>query len=135
MELSTLGLKDRAQWEAKGYQLPQFDRAAVTEATRENPCWIHFGAGNIFRAFQANVMQNILKGFLNSSIVYFLAAPRPVEEYETSQLLSLRSIACFPLELIILPSSVIEYVPGSSFNLNVEQVSFFLFTIFIPFIL
>ena len=45
MELSTLGLKDRAQWEAKGYQLPQFDRAAVTEATRENPCWIHFGAG------------------------------------------------------------------------------------------
>ena len=28
MELSTLGLKDRAQWEAKGYQLPQFDRAA-----------------------------------------------------------------------------------------------------------
>ena len=50
MELSTLGLKDRAQWEAKGYQLPQFDRAAVTEATRENPCWIHFGAGNIFRA-------------------------------------------------------------------------------------
>ena len=33
MELSTLGLKDRAQWEAKGYQLPQFDRAAVTEAT------------------------------------------------------------------------------------------------------
>ena len=37
MELSTLGLKDRAQWEAKGYQLPQFDRAAVTEATRENP--------------------------------------------------------------------------------------------------
>ena len=35
MELSTLGLKDRAQWEAKGYQLPQFDRAAVTEATRE----------------------------------------------------------------------------------------------------
>ena len=52
MELSTLGLKDRAQWEAKGYQLPQFDRAAVTEATRENPCWIHFGAVNIFRAFK-----------------------------------------------------------------------------------
>ena len=60
MELSTLGLQDRAKWEAKGYKLPQFDRAAVTAATRENPFWIHFGAGNIFRAFQANVMQNIL---------------------------------------------------------------------------
>ena len=60
MELSTLGLKDRAQWEAKGYQLPQFDRAAVTEATRENPCWIHFGAGNIFRAFMAVAQQKLL---------------------------------------------------------------------------
>ena len=80
----------------------------------------------------SRLMQNILKGFLNSSIVYSLAAPRPVEEYETSQLLSLRSIACFPLELIILPSSVIEYVPGSSFNLNVEQVSFFLFKFLSP---
>lgn len=60
MELSTLGLQNRAEWEAKGYQLPQFDRDAVTAATKENPMWIHFGAGNIFRAFQANVMQNIL---------------------------------------------------------------------------
>ena len=60
MELSTLGLKDRAQWEAKGYQLPQFDRAAVTEATRENPCWIHFGAGNIFRAFPPAKLKHLL---------------------------------------------------------------------------
>lgn len=29
MELSTLGLKDRAQWEAKGYQLPQFDLSLI----------------------------------------------------------------------------------------------------------
>lgn len=60
MELSTLGLQDRSAWEAKGYALPQFDREKVTAATKENPMWIHFGAGNIFRAFQANVMQNIL---------------------------------------------------------------------------
>ena len=25
-----------------------------------NPRWIHFGAGNIFRAFQANIMQRLL---------------------------------------------------------------------------
>ncbi|MGN1155213.1 MAG: mannitol dehydrogenase family protein, partial [Agathobacter sp.] len=60
MELSKVGLQNRAEWEAKGYKLPQFDREAVTAATKENPFWIHFGAGNIFRAFQANVMQNIL---------------------------------------------------------------------------
>lgn len=51
-------------------QLPQFERAAVTEATRENPCWIHFGAGNIFRAFQANVMQNILnRGEMETGLI------------------------------------------------------------------
>ena len=60
MELSNVGLQNRAEWEAKGYQLPQFDREAVTAATKENPFWIHFGAGNIFRAFQANDMQKIL---------------------------------------------------------------------------
>ena len=60
MILSENGLQNKAQWEAAGYKLPQFDREAVTKATKENPFWIHFGAGNIFRAFQANVMQNLL---------------------------------------------------------------------------
>ena len=60
MELSRVGLQNTTEWEAKGYKLPQFDREAVTASTKENPFWIHFGAGNIFRAFQANVMQNIL---------------------------------------------------------------------------
>lgn len=61
MELSTLGLKDRAQWEAKGYQLPQFDRAAVTEATRENPCWIHFGARKYFPCISGKCNAEYLK--------------------------------------------------------------------------
>ncbi len=60
MKLNREDLENRAQWEEKGYQLPAFDRTAVTAATKENPFWIHFGAGNIFRAFQANVVQNLL---------------------------------------------------------------------------
>lgn len=60
MRLDSTGLQDRAAWEKAGYSLPQFDREAVTTATRENPFWIHFGAGNIFRAFQANVVQKLL---------------------------------------------------------------------------
>ena len=60
MKLDKKGLENKEQWEAAGYQLPQFDREAVTAATREHPFWIHFGAGNIFRAFQANVMQKLL---------------------------------------------------------------------------
>ena len=53
MNLSEEGLKDRAEWERKGYELPKFDRAAMIKATGENPVWVHFGAGNIFRAFHA----------------------------------------------------------------------------------
>lgn len=60
MKLDNQGLQDRASWEAAGYVLPDFDRKHVTKETKENPKWIHFGAGNIFRAFQANVMQELL---------------------------------------------------------------------------
>ena len=60
MQLNNAGLKDRNSWESAGYVLPSFDREAVTVKTKEAPTWIHFGAGNIFRAFQANVMQQLL---------------------------------------------------------------------------
>ena len=70
MRLNEHGLSDRKQWEEKGYSLPRFDREAVTKATKENPFWIHFGAGNIFRAFQANVVQNLLNaGVLDRGLV------------------------------------------------------------------
>ena len=70
MQVNELGLKNREQWESKGYSLPKFDRAAVTEKTMENPFWVHFGAGNIFRAFQANVVQNLLnEGVLDRGLV------------------------------------------------------------------
>ena len=60
MNLSEEGLKDRAEWERKGYELPKFDRAAMIKATGENPVWVHFGAGNIFRAFHAEIAQRML---------------------------------------------------------------------------
>ncbi|MBQ8559435.1 MAG: mannitol dehydrogenase family protein [Tyzzerella sp.] len=70
MKLNAQGLSDKKQWEEKGYALPQFDREAVTAATKENPFWIHFGPGNIFRAFQANVVQNLLnQGLLDRGLV------------------------------------------------------------------
>lgn len=53
-------IEDRKSWEEKGYSLPNYDRQEVKRKTLENPNWIHFGAGNIFRAFQANVLENLL---------------------------------------------------------------------------
>lgn len=70
MELSNKGLENREQWEKAGYRLPRFNREEVAAATKENPFWIHFGAGNIFKAFQANVVQNLLnEGVLNTGLV------------------------------------------------------------------
>ncbi|MBQ7924929.1 MAG: mannitol dehydrogenase family protein [Lachnospiraceae bacterium] len=61
MKLTLEGIrKDRAAYEAAGYKLPAFDYDKVKENTKNRPVWIHFGAGNIFRAFQCNVMQNLL---------------------------------------------------------------------------
>ena len=54
----------------KGYSVPQYDREAVKKNTYESPFWIHFGAGNIFRAFQANVVENLLnEGLLDRGLV------------------------------------------------------------------
>lgn len=70
MILNAEGLKNRESWEAAGYSLPKYDREAMVSATKENPFWIHFGAGNIFRAFLANVVQNLLNdGVLNRGLV------------------------------------------------------------------
>ncbi|MBR1758053.1 MAG: mannitol dehydrogenase family protein [Lachnospiraceae bacterium] len=54
-------VNNRAAWEAKGYHLPAFDREAVAAKTAEAPEWVHFGAGNIFRAFVANTWQKVLE--------------------------------------------------------------------------
>jgi len=70
MFLSEAGLANKQEWTSKGYILPQFDRAKVTAATKENPVWVHFGAGNIFRAFQAAVVQNLLnEGVLDTGLI------------------------------------------------------------------
>ena len=71
MKLTLDGIRnDRAAFEAAGYKLPTFDYEAVKKNTYERPVWIHFGAGNIFRAFQANVMQNLLNdGIMDTGLI------------------------------------------------------------------
>ncbi len=47
-------------WEQKGYELPKFDIAALREKTYREPTWVHFGGGNIFRAFPASILSDAL---------------------------------------------------------------------------
>ena len=69
MVLSDEGLNNREEWEAKGYILPGFNRQEMAEQTKKEPVWVHFGAGNIFRAFQAAAAQKLIdEGILKSGI-------------------------------------------------------------------
>lgn len=51
MKLTKESIKHNVAW--KGYRLPQYDIDAVRENTHKAPTWLHFGAGNLFRAFPA----------------------------------------------------------------------------------
>ena len=59
--LSQRGIADPAEWRRAGFRLPAFDRAAMIRRTHESPEWVHFGAGNIFRAFPAALQQKLLE--------------------------------------------------------------------------
>lgn len=64
------GNENKVLWREKGYALPEFDREKVTKNTAENPLWVHFGAGNIFRAFQANLVQRMLnQGLMDTGLI------------------------------------------------------------------
>jgi fructuronate reductase len=45
--------ENRAAWAEKGYALPDYDIGRMARATAAAPEWVHFGAGNLFRALPA----------------------------------------------------------------------------------
>src|SRR5690554_688249 len=58
MELKVKSLKEL---ESKGIKVPQFDVVGMVEKTKKDPVWVHFGAGNIFRGFIANLQHTLLE--------------------------------------------------------------------------
>lgn len=70
MKLRKEELMNVQVWEKAGFELPKFDRTKMIQNTKENPEWIHFGAGNIFRAFPAAVCQDLLnRGIMSTGII------------------------------------------------------------------
>ena len=71
MKLSENSMVENAkEYESKGYSLPEYDREQIRANTLARPEWIHFGAGNIFRAFQGNLAQRLLnEGKIDTGIV------------------------------------------------------------------
>lgn len=68
MKLNRESLSNKLVW--KNYRLPTYDIAAVCEKTAKQPKWLHFGAGNIFRAFPAVLAQRLLTaGLADTGII------------------------------------------------------------------
>ena len=83
MTLSEESLKNRAEWEEKGYRLPDYDREAMIARTKENPTWLHFGAGNIFKALHGMAAQRLLnEGVLDKGIIAVERMDRGGEKYD-----------------------------------------------------
>lgn len=60
----------RSCWEKAGYELPRYSITEMRKATREGCGWVHFGSGNIFRAYHAALMDEALAlGLEKSGIV------------------------------------------------------------------
>ena len=58
MRLNNEGLKNSQEWLNKGYILPKFDRDEMVKNTKNSPVWVHFGPGNIFHAFHAEIVEH-----------------------------------------------------------------------------
>ena len=88
MVLNNESIKNREAWEALGYRLPQFDRDAMVAKTVKNPTWLHFGAGNIFKAFQADACQRLLDAGLHDTGI--IAAERREKKPEVNDNLTIK---------------------------------------------
>lgn len=63
-------LADKAAFAAAGINVPTYDRESVIAKTTAAPTWLHFGAGNLFRAFPAKVCNKLLcEGILDRGVI------------------------------------------------------------------
>jgi fructuronate reductase len=60
LQLNRVDIVKKKEWEAAGVKMPSYDWAAVASRTRQNPRWLHFGVGNLFRAYIARLQQTLL---------------------------------------------------------------------------
>ncbi len=67
LNLTSITGDNAAWWTERGFELPMFDIEKVRKTTAEKPKWVHFGSGNIFRAFPAVLSQKLLEKNLDDT--------------------------------------------------------------------
>ena len=69
MKLTREGIRDRAAWQAAGFELPEYDVEAAAALAVSAPKWVHFGIGNIFRIFIGGIADALMNaGLLDRGI-------------------------------------------------------------------
>lgn len=70
MKLIDNYLKKQVQFTKSGISIPTFDQFEISKAAAEKPVWVHFGGGNLFRCFHAEIAQKLLNsGDLNAGVI------------------------------------------------------------------
>ncbi len=71
MKLTVNSIKtERSGWEKAGVILPAFDPEAVRARSEQEPEWVHFGPGNIFRGYIACLADELIgRGLMKSGII------------------------------------------------------------------
>ena len=69
MKLTFKGIKDQEAWKRAGITLPGYDVEKASLKAKEEPVWVHFGIGNIFRVFIGGIADGLLEdGVLDRGI-------------------------------------------------------------------
>lgn len=92
----------RKEFTAKGYKVPAYDREELKKKTFEAPRWVHFGPGNIFRAYQAEICEKLLEGDYDNGVVV-------VESYDYEILdKAFRPYDNLALSVVLHPDGIVE---------------------------
>ena len=82
MQLNESGIAGNKETLAqKGWEIYGYDRSLMRESTRSNPQWVHFGAGNIAKAFVADIAEQLIsEGTLKSGMILAGEFDKPLVE-------------------------------------------------------
>jgi len=60
MILNKKAIKESSKWKEANIEIPDYDIDEMVSKTKNNPAWLHFGAGNIFKGFIAPLQDRLL---------------------------------------------------------------------------
>lgn len=112
------------QFEEIGIKTPVFDFEDVWETTKKEPVWLHFGGGNLFRAFHSVLQQRLLekkatdKGIIVASTLDDVLIEKIYQPYDNLSLdVVMKADGSLNMEVIAsVAESITTYNGGASWE-------------------